>query len=149
MTDQEFEDYWSLLVEKKYSAKVQLSSDERMFYAANILRGSVPRCGLLGYFENTSCDVIRDAHTALATLGLHEVLELLTNAQRIVLNGHPLPDRDQCLSLFDHSLPEADLEKAMEDLDERVRDLQNQLCLQDELIFNALCRFADEKGLRP
>jgi hypothetical protein len=147
MTDREFEDYWAYLVEKKHSANAALSSDERLFYATNVFRGSVPRSGLIGYFENTECDVIRDAHHALAALGLHEVLKLLQDAQSIVLNGHPLPDTDQCPVLFDYDLPEADLVKAMDDLDERVGAIQKQLYLQDQPIFDALCRFAGEKNL--
>lgn len=147
MTDQEFEDYWAFLVKKKHWETATLSSDERVFYAANILRGSVPRSGLVGFFENTSCDIIRDAHDSLATLGLHEALTLLQDATRIVMNGHPLPETDQCLTLFDYDLPEADLEKAMDELDENVGNIQDQLYLQDQLIFSALCRFADEKRL--
>jgi hypothetical protein len=147
MTDQEFEEYWAFLVRKKHSAKAALSSDERTFYAANIFRGSVPRSGLIGYFENTECDVIRDAHHALARLDLREALKLLQDAQRIVFNGQPLPDTDQCPVLFDYELPEAEIAKAMDDLDERVGDIQNQLYLQDQPIFDALCQFADEKSL--
>jgi hypothetical protein len=148
MTDKDFADYWAFLVEKKYSTKAVLSSDERAFFAANIFRGSVPRSGLIGYFENTGCDVIRDAHLALAMLGLPEALTLLHDAQEIVLNGRPLPETDQCITLFDFDLPEEELEQAMKDLDERVRSVQIQLYLQDQPIFDALCRFADERNLR-
>ena len=147
MTAEEFSDYWSFLVEKKYSTKAALSSDERVFYAANIFRGSVPRSGLIGYFENTECDVIRDTNHALATLGLPEALRLLKDAQIIVLNGAPLPETDQWVTLFDESLPDEELEQAMDDLDKRVSDTQNQLYLQDQAIFDSLCRFADERSL--
>jgi hypothetical protein len=146
MTDEEFADYWTVLVEKKHSTKAALSSDERVFYAANIFRGSVPRSGLIGYFENTECDVIRDAHHALAILGLPDALRLLQDAQRIVLNGDPLPETGQFVSLFD-DLPEEELEQAMDDLDERVRDVHNQLYLHDQAIFDSLCRFANDRGL--
>ncbi len=148
MTDKEFTDYWTYLVKKKYSTKAALSSDERVFYAANIFRGSVPRSGLIGYFENTKCDVIRDAHQALVTLGLSEAVRLLQDAQKIVLHGAPLPETDQCISLFDYDLPEEELELAMNDLDSRVSEIQHQLYLQDQAIFDSLCRFADEKRLR-
>lgn len=148
MTDKEFIDYWTYLVKKKYSTKAALSTDERVFYAANIFRGSVPRSGLIGYFENTECDVIRDAHQALVTLGLSEALRLLHDAEKIVLNGAPLPETDQCVSLFDYDLPEKELELAMDELDNKVSDIQEQLYLQDQPIFDALCRFADEKRLR-
>ena len=122
MTDKEFEDYWAVLVEKKYSTKTALSGDERIFYAANIFRGSVPRSGLIGYFENTECDVIRDAHHALAALGLPEALRLLQDAQQIVLDGDQLPETEQFVTLFDDDLPEEDYEQAMEDLDEKSRE---------------------------
>ncbi len=148
MTDEEFTDYWKFLVEKKHSTKAALSSDERVFYAANIFRGSVPRSGLIGYFENTKGDVIRDAHHALVTLGLSEVLRLLQDAEKIVLNGAPLPETDQFVSLFDYDLPEEELELARDALDDRVSHIQGQLYLQDQAIFVALCRFADEKRLR-
>ena len=106
MTDKEFADYWASLVEKKYSPKAELSSDERFFYAANVFRGTVPRSGLIGYFENTEANVIHDAHHALAMLGLSEVLRLLQEAQEIVLNRKPLPDSQQWITLFDYDLPE-------------------------------------------
>lgn len=147
MTDKEFTDYWAFLVEKKHAAKAVLSSDERVFYAANLFRGAVPRSGLIGYFENTECDVIRDAHDALATLDLPEALKSLQDAQRIVFHGNPLPETDECPVLFDYDADEAELEKAMNDLALQVRGIEQQLYLQDQPIFDALCRFADEKSL--
>ncbi|MGL4465004.1 MAG: DMP19 family protein [Planctomycetia bacterium] len=147
MTDEEFTVYWGLLVTKKYSTKETLSSDERLFFAANDFRGSVPRSGLVGYFENTECDVISDAHSALATLGLSEALKLLQDGQNIVLKGNPLPETDQCLTLFDKDLAEETLDQPMNELDESVKEIERQLYLQDDLIFDVLCRFADERAL--
>ncbi len=149
MNDKEFTDYWTALVNKKYhSTPADLSRDERIFYCANTFRGSVPRSGLVGYFENNECDVIRDAHVAIAVLGLPDVLRLLEEAQTIILNGNPLPETDQYLNLYDFSLPEEEVYKAMDDLDEKVQDIQNQLYLQNQAIYDALCRFADERSLR-
>ncbi len=147
MTDEQFADYWGSLVKKKHSTKAALSSDERVFYAANVFRGSVPSSGLIGYFENTECDLIRDAHHALATLGQFESLRLLQDAQKIVLNGHPLPESDQCLTLFEADLSEEELEQAMDDMEKKLSDIQNQLYLQDGAIFESLCRFAEERNL--
>lgn len=147
MTDKQFADYWASLVEKKHSAKVELSSDERLFYAANVLRGSVQRSGLIGYFENTEANVIHDAHHALAMLGLSEVLRLLQEGQKIVLNGQLLFESEQCVAFFDYDLPEEELEKAIDDLDKKVRGIQDQLYLQDRAFFDSLCRFADERSL--
>lgn len=149
MTDDEFSDYWACLVEKvRQSTHATLSSDERIFYAANMLRGSVPRSGLIGYFENTECGVIRDAHHALVMLGLVDALKLLQSAQELVLKGRPLPDGDQFLALCDDGVPREEREKAMDDLDELVQPVQDQLYDQDHAIWNALCRFADERRLR-
>lgn len=152
MTDDEFWEYWTYLVKKKHeehpSTDDSLTSDERVFYSANIFRGSVPRSGLLGYFLNTECDVIRDAHHALSVLGLPDALKLLQDAQRIILNGESLPEKDQFLTLYDNDLPDEELEKAMDDLDGKVREIQEQLYLQDDAIYDSLCRFADERKLR-
>jgi hypothetical protein len=148
MTDEEFSDYWGYLVEKMQTSTYDgLSKDEKVFYSVNILRGSVPRSGVVGYFENTECDAIRDAHHALSTLGLTNALRLLQDAQRIILKGDPLPETDQFVTLVDDELPEEAFEKAMDDLDERVRDVQNLLCLEDQAMFDSLCRFADERSL--
>ncbi len=148
MTDEEFSTYWSFLVEKRHAATEALSRDERVFYVANIFRGSVSRSGLTGYFESTECDVIRDADHALATLGLPEAQRLLQDAQKIVLNGAPLPETDQCLSLYDDSLTEEEFARAMDELEEKLGEIQRQLYAQDQAIVEALCRFADERQLR-
>lgn len=147
MTDEQFSDYWKSLVDKRYSKKEPLSSDERVFYSANIFRGSVPRSGLIGYFENTECDVIRDAHHALTVLDLPDAARLLQDAQRIALNGNPLPETNECMSLVDEDLPEEEQDEAMEELEEKLQAIQEQLYLQNQAIFDALCRFADERGL--
>lgn len=148
MTDETFADYWEYLVDKIHRASYQAATaDERIFYSANILRGSVPRSGIVGYFENTACDVIRDAHHALSTLGLPDALKHLQDAQQLILNGNPLPETASFVTLFDSSLAKEERDKALDDLDESVRDIEHQLGEQDEAIFDALCRFADEKSL--
>ena len=148
MTDEQFADYWRYLVEKvNRSTYHGLSKDERVFYSANILRGSVPRSGLVGYFENTECNVIRDVKHSLSTLGLSEVLKLIQDAEAVILRGNSLPETDQFLELFDEGLPAEELENAMDELDENVRDIERRLCLEDQALFEVLCRFADEKCL--
>jgi hypothetical protein len=148
MTDEEFADYWTFLVKRKHESTFEdLSEDERIFYAANIFRGSVPRSGLIGYFENTECEVIRGTHHALSMLGLSDALKLLQDAQRIILKGDPLPETDQFVTLFNCDLPEDEVEKAIDDLDGLVQDFQYQLYLQNQAIFDSLCRFANQKKL--
>lgn len=149
MNDQQFQDYWTWLVDKKHAANATLSHDERVFYAANVLRGCVSGGGLLTYFENTSADDIRDAHHALATLGLSDALQLLQAAQAMILNGRELPAGDTCLSLYDEDLSEEQVEQAMEELDEKVAVVQDKFVEQDDAIFDALCRFAAENALAP
>ena len=148
MTDEDFADYWTFLVKRKQESTYDdLLEDERIFYAANIFRGSVLRSGLIGYFENTECEVIRGTHHALSMLGLSDALKLLQDSQRIILKGDPLPETDQFVTLFNYDLPEEEVEKAMDDLDRLVQDVQDQLYLQDQAIFDSLCRFADQRKL--
>jgi len=148
MTDEEFSAYWSFLVQKKHAVMQTLSSDETVFYAANVFRGSLSDSGLTGYFENTECDVIRDADNALATLGLSEAQRLLQDALKIVFKGAPMPDTDQYLSLYEDSLDEEDFARAMDELEEKLGEIESRLQSQDHAICDALCRFADERQLR-
>lgn len=149
MTEQEFGDYWTYLIDKKYQpGNASLSEDERVFYAANSFRGSVPRSGLIGYFDDTECAEIWDAQRALAQLGLTEALQLLEAALRVVLHNQPLPNTQEFIKLFDDALSEEEFERANEELDAQMQDLQEQLYLQDVPIYDALFRFADEKQLR-
>lgn len=149
MTDSEFAEYWTSLVRKKQLASYHgLSTDERIFYAANLLRGSVPRSGLIGYFENTDFDSIRDVEPALRVLGLGELLRILEDARRIVLQDREVVQSDRFLTLFDEHLSEEEEELARERLDECLRDFEERFNAQDRLFFDALCRFADSRNLR-
>lgn len=147
MTDEEFSTFWTFLVDKKFRKQAALTDDERIFYAANLFRGSVPRSGVLGYFENNTCDEIRDAHHALQVLVLAGPLRLLQQAQHIVLRGEPLPDSDEFVTLYDEDLSEEEYAEAMDELDEKVADIQEQILTHYQPIFEALCRFADERNL--
>lgn len=61
MTDKEFSEYWSKVVDKKFSNKQFLSKEENVFYVVNCLRGAIPRSSLVGYLENVEASEVRDA----------------------------------------------------------------------------------------
>ena len=78
MTETDFESLWKNLVQRMHGAdEPALSKHERHFYAVNLLRGSVPRSGFIGYFENWSGSEIADAYEGLRALELPSALELL------------------------------------------------------------------------
>ncbi len=147
MSIEAFGSFWDALVDKRFGADTVLSKEERLIYAANLLRGAVLESGLVGYFLETEANEIRDTHEALRSLDLAEPLRLLQQAQEIALNGAPLPDSDETLTLFDEDLSEDEYEAAIDDLGERLAPIQDQLLLQDDAIFDAINRFAIEKGL--
>ena len=147
MSSDAFASFWDSLVDKRFDAEVDLSKDERLIYAANLLRGAVLESGLAGYFLETEANEIRDAHEALQVLALAEPLRLLQQAQEIALNGAPLPESDETLTLFDEDLSEDEYEAAIDDLGERLAPIQDQLLMQDDAIFDTINRFAIEKGL--
>lgn len=118
-----------------------------MFYAANVLRGSVPRSGFLGYFENHSGDDIRAAHEALRKMKLENVLLLLEQAQRIVMHGRPLPEGSEPIELLSTDVSEEAYAAAMDELDVAVTPIQESFYECDERIFDAICKFADQYGL--
>jgi hypothetical protein len=96
MTEKDFNALWTNLVERSHKAAgPPLSEDERRFYGVNLLRGSVPRSGFIGYFENWSTSEIDAAHEGLRALRLLPVL-----AQNTVLGGRPLPKDSSRIAVF-------------------------------------------------
>src|SRR5687768_1712027 len=105
MTEEDFNALWTNLVKRSHKADgPPLSEHERRFYAVNLLRGSVPRSGFIGYFENWSALEIAAAHEGLRTLGLLPVLAVLERAQSTVLGGRPLPGDSSAIEVFPNSL---------------------------------------------
>jgi hypothetical protein len=148
MNDAQFEALWNDLVDKKYEQPAgALTKQERLFFAANMLRGSVPRSGFIGYFENSSGDDLRDAHEALRIMRLDDILKLLERAQQIVLRDQPLPVGDDLIEVFPADLTEEAAEKASDELDAALRAVQESFYKCDDRFFEALCKFADDNGL--
>lgn len=150
MQEEAFDILWTNLVERSYKkGVVPLSENERHFYTVNLLRGSVPRSGFIGYFENWTGRDIIDAHAGLRALGLHSVLALLEKAEVIVFGDKPIQPTSSRLEVFPDSLTEDEYEVESERLDEALGAISEEFCTKDESIWNALCRYADEHDLKP
>ena len=148
MTEAQFEALWIRLVKKKHGESTDaLTTQERLFYGVNRLRGSVPRSGFIGYFEHSTGDDVRDAHAGLQVMQLDDVLTLLQRAQAIVLRDQPLPAGTDPIEVLPGEWSEEAFETAMDELDLAVTDVQKSFYECDENIFAALCQYADQHGL--
>lgn len=150
MTDDDFDALWTNLVQRSHQPMhTALTADERVFYAVNLLRGSVPRSGFIGYFENWSGADISAAHRGLRVLGLETASRLLAAAQTLVLGDQPLPDDAVSLTVFPDSLTEEEHEEMSDRLDKALDPIEKQFYPLDDEIYEALCSFADVHQLKP
>lgn len=150
MTDDDFDALWTNLVQRSHEPMhTALTADERVFYAVNLLRGSVPRSGFIGYFENWSGADISAAHRGLRVLGLETASRLLAAAQALVLGEQPLPDDAVSLTVFPDSLTEEEHAEMSDRLDEALDPIEKQFYPLDDEIYEALCSFADVHQLKP
>ncbi|MHC2071119.1 DMP19 family protein [Bremerella sp. T1] len=150
MQEEEFDILWANLVERSFQPdSIPLSECERNFYAVNLLRGSVPRSGFVGFFENFSGQEILDAHAGLKALGLETVLALLEKAEATALRDKPLLPSASPMELIPSSLSEDEYEQEMDRLDEALGPVTQEFYAQDGSIWDALCRYADENDLKP
>lgn len=150
MTDEEFSKLWTNLVHRgSGTASPALTREERLFYSVNLLRGSVPRSGFVGYFENFTGREIHDAHEGLKELGLSSALSLLQQAQAIVLGDRPLQDDALPIQIFPDSLTEKEFEEASERLDAAMQPLEKKMYELDSDIWQALCQFATQRDIKP
>jgi len=145
MNEDDFNALWKSLVKRSSS----LSEHERRFYAVNLLRGSVPRSGFIGYFENWSASEIAVAHEGLEALHLVPVLALLQKAQNIVLGGKPLPRSSSRVVVFPKSLTDEEHERESCRIDEALAPVEEEFFKYDDQMWNALCHYADEHKLKP
>ncbi|PQO26000.1 hypothetical protein C5Y96_21350 [Blastopirellula marina] len=150
MQEEDFDILWANLVERSYKpGSAALSECEWNFYAVNLLRGSVPRSGFIGYFENFTGQEILDAHAGLKALGLDSVLALLEKAEAVVLGGKPILPSASPLEIIPSSLTEEEYEQAIDRMDEALGPVSEAFYAQEESIWNALCQYADENNLKP
>ena len=148
MNEEQFGDLWMRLVKAKHAVPAQpLTRQEQLFYAANSLRGCVPRSGFVAYFENSSGDEVRDAYEALRIMQLDDVLALLERAQQIVLRDQLLPEGDGEIVVLSLDVNEDAYWVEMDKLDIAVDDVQESFYECDEKFFDALCWFAERNGL--
>lgn len=82
-------------------------------------------------------------------MGLETVLEVLIEAQALVLGDKPLPDETVQWDLFPDSLTEEELELASSKLDEALKPIEKRFYPLDSLIYEALGSFADTRSLKP
>ena len=150
MTDQEFNELWTNLVHRSSgTTSPPLTRDERLFYAVNLLRGSVPRSGFIGYFENFTGREIHDAHDVLKELNLDAVLSLLQQAQAIALGDRPLQDDALPIHVFPDSLTEKEYEETSDRLDAAMQPLEKRMYEFDSDIWRAICQFAAQRHMKP
>lgn len=150
MTDNDFDALWRNLVERSHrSGSSPLTENERHFYAVNLLRGSVPRSGFIGYFENWKIAEIMAAYEGLRALNLESVLVLLERAQEVVLGGRPLPKDTTSLTIVSHSLSEEDYERESNRIESALSPIEEAFCQLEEEIWAALCTYADHHHLKP
>jgi len=150
MTEEDFSALWTNLVERSHKADgPPLSEEERHFYAVNVLRGSVPRSGFIGYFENWSTSDIVAAHEGLRALRLLPVLDLLEKAQKTVLGGRPLPKESSRIVVFPSSMSEKEYEMESNRVDEALAPIEEEFYKRNDEIWNALRQYADEHQLKP
>ena len=149
MTEDDFNALWTNLVERSHEAdKLPLSQHERHFYAVNLLRGSVPRSGFIGYFENWSASDIAAAHEGLRALHLLPVLALLEKAQNAVLGNRPLPNDSSRIAIFPSSLTDEEYERESNRIDEALDPIEEEFYKHDDEIWNALCEYAYKHQLK-
>lgn len=150
MTEDDFNALWTNLVERSHKAGgPPLSEDERRFYAVNLLRGSVPRSGFIGYFENWSASEIAAAHEGLRALNLLPVLALLEKAQNTVFGDRPLPKDSLPIEVIPNSLSEEEYERESNRIDEALIPIEEEFYKHDDEMWNALCEYADRHQLSP
>ena len=154
MTETDFESLWKNLVQRMHGAdEPALSKHERHFYAVNLLRGSVPRSGFIGYFENWSGSEIADAYEGLRALELPSALELLEQAARIVLGGRPVPVDASPIEIFPASLTEAEYEAfpkqvSVEEIQKIINWLKKKSDLSNIMPFTNYYLKADSNDVR-
>lgn len=150
MNDREFSELWTNLVHRNSgSATPPLTSDERHFYAVNLLRGSVLRSGFIGYFENVTDREINDAYKGLKELSLDSVSLLLQQAQELALADRPIPTDGLPIQVFPDSLDEKEYDELCERLDTAMKPVEEKMYSLDDEMWQALGRFAEQRKLKP
>lgn len=150
MKEEEFNVLWTSFVRRSHGdGSRPLSECERHFYSVNLLRGSIPRSGFIAYFEGSTGQDILNAHGGLKALGLDSVLVLVEQAEALAFGGKPIPSDSSYVEIFSDSLTENEYEVAMDRLDEALGPISEEFYTQDEVIRDALCKYADENNLKP
>ena len=148
MTEEEFEKLWKDLVNRFFRNKSELTREELLFYAVNILRGSVPRSGFIGYFENNEGPTIMAAKEGLMEMNLQTGLKILEIAQEIIMGDSPLPTDDKPIMLLPHDTEEQ-YKKACEKLEFALHKVEKDFYEYEEKLWEGLLNYASDNQLKP
>ncbi|MBY6031566.1 DMP19 family protein [Marinobacter daepoensis] len=89
-----FRALWRELVDKVYNREggfSQLTDDEKLYYAVNVLIGEVYNGGFNQYFDNSAGGHYRHAELGLIQLGATHSLELLRQAKATLFGAADVP----------------------------------------------------------
>lgn len=149
MEDDEFERLWVSLVERKHGKSGEpLCESEELLYALNFFAGSVPRSGMIGYFENSSGKEILAAKEALKILELDVVLKVLEDAQRVLMGERALVAVEEPIEVIPHDLDEEQYEKYSEDLEGRIAPVEEEFEAVEDVLNEGIDRFIEMRRIR-
>ncbi len=80
---------WKSLVKKAFSNYMALTIDERIWFNAESLVGSIRDGGLISYYYNSGADHLDDCMEALRTLNAHHALRLVLEVNALFPGGVP------------------------------------------------------------
>jgi len=149
MTEEGFDELWASLVKRSHQPDLHpLSESEQLFYAVNLLRGSVPRSGFVGFFENCTASDVVSAHEGLGVLGLTAVLDLLQEARNAILGPGPFTIESLSVAPISDALSDAEHDAESDRLDEALAPIEQAFHTHDGSVLQALCAYADQRELK-
>ena len=142
MTDEEFEKLWHSLVDRYYG-KVEppLTRDEELLFALNQLAGSVPRSGMIGYFDNSTGNEILNAKEALRLCKLDSLLDILERAQSIIVGITPVTRTDKPLDLIPDAITEEDYEQLSSEREKLISPVEEEFFNHEDALCEAIDQF--------
>lgn len=146
MNEENFEILWSRLVAVFHKEPKKLTHEEFIFYSVNSLRGSVPRSGFIGFFENNNVSVITAAHKGLAEMNLTNIAALLNRAQQIAIGNKRLPSDGSYIEVVPRD-SEEEYEKESERLEHALYDVESAFYKYDDVLWDALGEYARKHQL--
>jgi hypothetical protein len=97
----DFQNEWSILVDKGYSNYASLTSNERIWFNIQSLIIFVNNGGLISYYYNSGADHSRETIADLISLGFSDIAGLLQQIDELFPNGQPpldIAERNDAIS---------------------------------------------------